>query len=122
MSSLADFNCRWTNRIDSVQTGALPGQGQVLRYDFNLATGEAVGNDEGLAGPGDSGGGLFLWDGQRYLLAGILSSSGSPVDGASASAARLAPLAATVAAAVPEPAGLTLLLTFPALLLRQRRR
>ena len=120
--SLGDNQRRqFANRIDSIQTGSIPGQGQVLRYDFNLTTGQPVGDDEGLPGPGDSGGGLFLWDGQRYLLAGILSSSGSPVDAATASATRLTPFAATLSAAIPEPTALTLLLTLPTLLLRPRR-
>lgn len=111
----------FSNRIDSIQTGGLVGQGQVLRYDFDLTIGDPVGEDEGLPGPGDSGGGLFIWDGQQYLLAGILSSSGSPVDQATASAVRLMPVAAAIAAAIPEPSGLGALLVVSLSLVQRRR-
>lgn len=96
------------NRVDNIQSGSLIGQGTVLRYDFDKTSGDAIGPLEGIAGPGDSGGGVFLNDGSGFVLTAVISSSGSPVQGATGSNVRLADHYDTILSIVPEPS------TFPA--------
>ena len=108
------------NTVDSITNGTLSGQGTVLRYDFDKTTGSPVGQDEGIHGPGDSGGGVFLWDDGEYRLAGVLSSGGSPVDQATASVTSLSPHAGAITAAVPEPTCLAVPMVAGMLSLRRR--
>ncbi len=116
----SDGNGRWgpggrgskrlfANRIDDIRAGGLAGQGTILRYDFDKNGGDWVGGLEGIAGPADSGGGVFLPWGGSYLLAGVLSSSGDPVNGAGGSAVRVAEYAQAIEAVVPEPSALSVL-------------
>jgi hypothetical protein len=112
----------FANRIDEVATGGLLGQGTVLRYDFDLYTGDPVGDLEGLAGPGDSGGGAFIHDGTQWRLAGLISSSGDPVDQARGSLVRIADYEQDIAAVVSQPAATSLLALAGLPLLRKRRR
>lgn len=109
------------NIVDDVMTSPIPGQGVVLRYDFDKTSGDSLGNIEGLHGPGDSGGGLFLWNGAEYQLAGVLSSSGDPINAATGSAVDILPYASLLSAAVPEPSGLAILAAGFIPLLRRRR-
>lgn len=112
----------FANRVDEVATGSLSGQGAVLRYDFDLSSGDPVSDLEGLAGPGDSGGGAFIHDGTQWRLAGLISSSGDPVDQAAGSLVRIADYQQDIAAVVPEPASLLLLASAGATLLVRRTR
>jgi hypothetical protein len=91
------------NKVDAIQTGPLLGQGTVLRYDFDKSAGDDVGDYEGLAGPGDSGGAVFLPWSDSFRLAGIISSSGSPIQGATGSNVRIADYYTQIMAIVPEP-------------------
>lgn len=99
----------FANRIDEIRIGGLAGQGMVLSYDFDKDSGDSVGGLEGIAGPADSGGGVFLPWGNDHLLVGVLSSSGDPVSGASGSAVRVADYAQAIYAVVPEPSAFMVL-------------
>jgi len=113
----------FANRVDAVAQGGLPGQGTVLKYDFDLLSGDPVGDLEGIAGPGDSGGGAFIPIGSEWLLAGLISSSGDPVDQARGSLVRIADYREAISNVVPEPTSILLLASAVVpLLLRSVRR
>ena len=95
------------NRVEGIIDSGV--QGSVLRYDFDMTSGDAVGVSEGLNGNGDSGGGLFLWNSGKWQLAGVLSSAGDPLDGATGSAIQVSAYSAQIMAAVPEPGYATVL-------------
>lgn len=111
------------NTIDAITVGSISGQGSVLRYDFDLFSGDPVGELEGLHGPGDSGAGAFLYDplSDDWLLAGIMSSAGAPVNGATGSIVQIAAHREAIFTAIPEPST-ALLLGLPMLGLFHRRR
>ena len=97
------------NKVDAIISSGMPGQGMVLRYDFDQTSGDSVGTREGLQGNGDSGGGLFFWTGSEYQLGGVLSSAGDPINGATGSDVELAAYSRELATAVPEPASVSVL-------------
>ncbi len=110
----------FANTVDEIREGTLPDQGTVLRYDFDLITGEPVGELEGIAGPGDSGGGAFLYDGSQWRLTGLISSSGDPVDQAKGSLIRIADYQQTIALQVPEPTSMVFIGVVAGLLIPKR--
>ncbi|MCP4376098.1 MAG: PEP-CTERM sorting domain-containing protein [bacterium] len=112
----------FANRVDEITTGSFPGQGTILEYDFDLLTGDPVSDMEGIAGIRDSGGGAFIHDGSQWLLAGLISSSGDPVDQASGSLVRIADYQEAIANVVPEPATMILLVLGGMCGLLRRRR
>jgi hypothetical protein len=91
------------NKVNAIQSGTIVGQGQILRYDFDKTSGDPVGPLEGIHGPGDSGGGAFLFDGTQYMLAGVMSSSGNPISGATGSIVQVSAYLDTIITTVPEP-------------------
>ena len=118
----------FTNRVDEIADGTIAGQGPVLRYDFDLTPGSSgdsgVGELEGIHGPGDSGGGAFIvepLDGNTLLLAGLMSSAGDPVNGATGSLIQVSNYREAITAAVPEPSA-ALMLAVGSILAFKRRR
>lgn len=113
----------FANTFDAISPGSIAGQGEVLRYDFDLLSAGHIGDLEGLHGPGDSGGGAFLADpsgGESWLLAGVMSSSTQPVEGGTGSLVRVAAYHGQIIALIPEPTT-ALLLSVPVLVLARRR-
>jgi hypothetical protein len=93
----------YENIFDSSQVGPLAGQGTVLKIDYDKTTGVAVNNNEGLFGPGDSGGPGFLSNGSTLLIAGVHSSSGDPEDQSTGSLVQISAYRTQILQAVPEP-------------------
>lgn len=111
------------NVFDEVRVDTLVGQGEVLRYDFDLSRQTIPGDLEGLHGPGDSGSPALIAMGNELRLAGIASSSGDPIDGASGSFVRVAAYRneiLQIARAVPEPSTVLLALLAFGITLRSR--
>lgn len=103
----------FSNVFDEARAGGLAGQGEVLRYDYDLTGDTPVGEFEGLHGPGDSGAAALVEVGGERFLAGIASSSGDPVNGASGSFVRLGEYRDEILAivvTVPEPTSWLLVL------------
>ena len=112
------------NTVDSIINGTIPGQGQVLRYDFDLSTSTNTGDLEGLHGPGDSGGAALIHDpfnSNALLLAGLMSSAGDPVNGATGSLVQVSNYHDAIISTVPEPTT-ALLLALAGIICSKHRR
>ncbi|HEX8524489.1 MAG TPA: serine protease [Tepidisphaeraceae bacterium] len=95
------------NVVDAISPGIIAGQGEVLRYDYDAIDAGAVGPLEGIAAPGDSGGGIFFQTNNHWWLAGIITSTGSPTLGSTGSVVRLASYESSIHTLLPEPAAST---------------
>lgn len=108
------------NLVDSVGPGPLAGQGRVINISITIPGGV---NGEGGAGPGDSGGPLFINDGTGLKIGGVISSGTGPGPrpGTTTEAVSVRDYKDWIMAQIPSPTTATVLAMLGLVACRRRR-